>query len=388
MPDGRRPGRQAAEGACLHGTGKRWAARWRDADGRQRYRAFERKLDAENFLARLRADLMRGSYIDPREGKVTLRSYTEQRWLPAQVHLRPNSASLYASHVANHIVPLLGGLPRGALRRPDCTAFVASPLAPSTVHTVYAVLRSLMQSAVEDQLIPANPCARVPLPRLDKRVVVPLLAGAVSALASEMPARYEVAVWLAAGGGLREGEAPGLTVPRVEFLTRRLVIVEQMQNKTLSPLKTRASRRVIPVDDLVLNAVTAHMQRWQPGLEQLLITNRLGRPVQRNSFGFCWREAVKSSRLPEGTRFHDLRHFFASTMIAAGLHPKVIQERLGPKTIGHLRPSVPEASERGAARSTRCSRPLTCARECHQAIMTRSRRSSDGRRASRPVGRV
>lgn len=102
-------------------------------------------------------------------------------------------------------------------------ALTAKQLAPSTVHTVYAVLRSLMQSAVEDQLIAANPCSRVPLPRLDKRVVVPLPAAAVSALATAMSPRYELAVWLAAGAGLREGEALGLTVPRVEFLARRLV---------------------------------------------------------------------------------------------------------------------------------------------------------------------
>ena len=84
-----------------------------------------------------------------------------------------------------------------------------------------------------------------------------------------------------------------------------------MQNKVLSPLMTRASRRVIPVDDLVLNAATAHMQRWAPGPGQLLITNRLGRPVQRNSFGDCWREAVRAAGLPAGTRFHDLRHYYA-----------------------------------------------------------------------------
>ena len=108
---------------------------------------------------------------------------------------------------------------------------------------------------------------------------------------------------------------------------------------------------MVPVDDLVLNAVTAHMQRWAPGPGQLLITNRLGRPVQRNSFGHCWREAVKAAGLPAGTRFHDLRHFYASTLIAAGLHPKVIQERLGHATIaetmdtyGHL---FPDASEHG-----------------------------------------
>jgi integrase len=199
-----------------HGKGKRWDARWRDHAGKPRHRAFERKLDAERFLAGLKADLLRGTYIDPAQGKITLRSYAEQRWLPSQVHLRPNSASLYASHVANHVVPALGDRPLGALRRPDCTAFVAAlaakPLAPSTVHTVYAVLRSLMQSAVGDQLIPANPCSRVPLPRLDKPVVVPLPAAAVSALAAAMPPRYELAVWLAAGAGLREGEALGLTV--------------------------------------------------------------------------------------------------------------------------------------------------------------------------------
>jgi integrase len=74
-----------------------------------------------------------------------------------------------------------------------------------------------------------------------------MAAAAVSALAAAMPARYELAVWLGAGAGLREGEALGLTVPRVEFLARRLVIVEQMQNKVLSLLKTRASTRVVPL---------------------------------------------------------------------------------------------------------------------------------------------
>ena len=76
-PDGER------KPTARHGTGKRWAARWRDANGKQCMRSFERKLDAANFLTGLRADMMRGSYIDPRQGKITLRSYAEQRWLPS-----------------------------------------------------------------------------------------------------------------------------------------------------------------------------------------------------------------------------------------------------------------------------------------------------------------
>lgn len=79
--------------------------------------------------------------------------------------------------------------------------------------------------------------------------------------------------------------------------------------------------------------------------EQLLITNRCRRPVGRSSFGDCWRKAVKAAGLPQATHFHDLRHFYASTLIAAGLHPKAIQTRLGHATIaetmdtyGHLFP--------------------------------------------------
>jgi hypothetical protein len=102
-----------------HGTGKRWQVRWRDAEG-----AFDRKLDAERFLTGLRTDVMRGIYIDPREGKVTVRAYAEQR-----------SASTCTSHIGNHVVPLLGDRSLGSIRWPDCAAFVAAlarKLAPST----------------------------------------------------------------------------------------------------------------------------------------------------------------------------------------------------------------------------------------------------------------
>ncbi|GII54465.1 hypothetical protein Pth03_28540 [Planotetraspora thailandica] len=77
----------------------------------------------------------------------------------------------------------------------------------------------------------------------------------------------------------------------------------------------------------------------------MLITNRSGRPVQRSPFGRCWRAAIAGAGLPRGTRFHDLRHFYASSLIRANLNPKVIQTRLGHATIaatmdtyGHLFP--------------------------------------------------
>jgi integrase len=153
-------------------------------------------------------------------------------------------------------------------------------------------------------------------------------------------------VALGAGLGLREGEAFGLTLPRVDVLRRKVHILNQAQRGQLAAdLKTGASTRVIPADDWVLNEINAHIQRCGTGPDGVIVTNRLSKVAQRNAFGTCWREAVASAELPAGTRFHDLRHFYASTLIAANLNPKVIQTRLGHATItetmdtyGHLFP--------------------------------------------------
>jgi integrase len=339
-----------------------WEARWRDLSGAQRKKSFARKVDADRYATSIEHSMLTGAYVDPAAGRTTLTNFAEQRWLPSLVHVRPNTLDLYRAHLRNHVLPALGGRPLGSLRRQDCRTFVAAlaaRLAPATVSTVYAVLRMVMQTAVDDGLVAANPCSRVPLPRIERRVIEPLPAAAVVALAEAMPARYAVTVWLAAGAGLREGEALGLTAPRVDFLRRRVHVEEQLQGvnggpPSLAPLKTRASRRVVPVDDGVLQVVTQHMQRWEPSPGGLLVTNRLGAPVRRSSFGHCWQVAVTACELPSGTRFHDLRHFYASALIGAGLHPKAIQSRLGHATIaetmdtyGHLFPDS-EDHGRGA----------------------------------------
>jgi integrase len=79
----------------------------------------------------------------------------------------------------------------------------------------------------------------------------------------------------------------------------------------------------------------------------------VGRLIRRSAFGDTWRAAVEAAGLPAGTRYHDLRHFYASTLIAANLSPKVIQARLGHATIaemmdtyGHL---FPDSEDLGRA---------------------------------------
>jgi integrase len=314
---------------------KRWLALWRGADGEEHGKAFAKQSDAQKYGTAMEADALRGiRYADPRRGAIIVREYGEDVFLPSMLHLRPNSADTYASRLRNHIYPALGTRRIGTITRSDVQSFVSlvsSKVAPCTTELVYAVLRAMMQSAVDadPQVIPVNPCSRIKLPKAAKRVVEPLPAAAIVALRDALTPRYRVAVPLGAGLGLREGEAFGLTLPRVDFLRRKVHVLDQAQRGQLAAdLKTHASVRVVPADDWVLNEINAHIQRYGTGPGGVIITNRWGRVAQRNTFGECWREAVTAAGLPTGTRFHDLRHFYASALIAANLNPKVIQARL------------------------------------------------------------
>lgn len=342
------------------GRGRRWLAVWTGPDGHEHGKAFARKAEADRHGTAMEADQLRGVYIDPRRGTVLARDYGEAKFLPSLVHLRPNSAATYASHLRTHWWPLVGDRQIRSLSKSDMKAAVAAlsaRLAPSTTETVFAVMRAMMAAAVEDGVIPLNPCSRVKLPEVHPREIEPLPAAAVIALRDALPGRYRISVPLAAGAGLRFGEATGLTVPRVSFLQRRIQVLEQMQNGMLAPLKTKASKRTVPVDDWVLSAITAHLQAYGPGPGQVIMASATGRLVRRSRFGEHWRAAVKAAGLPPGTRYHALRHFYASALIAANLNPKVIQARLGHGTIaetmdtyGHLFPDS-EGLGRGAVES-------------------------------------
>lgn len=329
----------------------RWLACWDGPNGKELTKTFSTKTLASDYATKMEASILEGRYFDTKNGASTLKDYAETKWLPSQVHLRTGSNTLYDQHLRTHIIPLLGSRKMGTLERSDMKAFVAAiskKLAPSTVHTVFSILRALMQGAVDDNVIKANPCSRVPLPYVEPTVVTPLSLNQVIAVMDAITPRYRLAVVLGAFVGLRSGEARGIKLDRVDFLRREINVVQQLQDGELVALKTKASLRKVPVDDFVLEEINRHINAGfhkKDGVA-VLITNRLGLATQRSSFNDRWQAAVEKAGLPKGTRFHDLRHFYASALIASNqLNVKDIQARLGHATsaetmdtYGHLFP--------------------------------------------------
>jgi integrase len=150
--------------------------------------------------------------------------------------------------------------------------------------------------------------------------------------------------------GLRQGECFGLTVDRVDFLRRHVRVDRQLvsvrgETPEFGPPKSRASYRTVPMPDLVAVTLSDHLARYRAGRVGLVFSNRAGDPLRRSNFGDMWRRAVTAAGLPAWATFHDLRHFYASLLIARGCSVKTVQRRLGHQsatetldTYGHLWP--------------------------------------------------
>lgn len=302
----------------------KWRARYRDHDGKEHARHFERKTDAQRWLNEVTASLVTGQYVDPRAGRGSLEEYALQ-WQASHVG-GDASARIVDNALRVHIIPAIGARSLASLRRSNVQSFVkgiSEQLGPGSVRNVYDVLRGVLTAAVEDKKITASPCVRITLPKLPDKEIVPPTVEQVQAIGDAMPDRMQTAVVMLAGSGLRIGELLGLRVGDVDFL-RRTVRVERQRNQAgaLVPPKTAKSARTVPLGKVVIDALAAHLAAYPS--KEWLFTAEDGKPLMYRRWKADWKAAA-----PAGITTHDLRHFCASALIAGGASVKQVQTFLG-----------------------------------------------------------
>jgi integrase len=153
------------------------------------------------------------------------------------------------THLRRHVYPTFGDRSLASVRPSEVQAWVRGlegHLAPSTIEVVYSFLAGVFR-AVRDRLIVATPCVDVRLPTREPKRVEPLATEQVEALIAAMPDRYRVLVVLAAGTGLRQGEAFGVELGAIDWLRRTLHVRQQLVLMPggapyVAPLKTPFSR--------------------------------------------------------------------------------------------------------------------------------------------------
>src|SRR5215207_1324083 len=142
----------------------RWQARYLDAAGVRHTapRTFPSKVDATRYLAQVEADLLRGSWADPKLGRVTFGEWVEQ-WRPTTANLRPGTLVLYDYQLRRFLLPAFGSVPLGRLDTMTVRAWLAdlhreAEVTPTTIAKAYRLLRRILNVAVEAGYLPRNPC--------------------------------------------------------------------------------------------------------------------------------------------------------------------------------------------------------------------------------------
>ena len=333
------------------------------------------KRDAERALREVLLSLEKGSYVKP--NKVTLGEWLRQ-WLKdyASMNTTDRTQESYTSIVERHLIPALSRVPLADLQAQHIQSYYAGKLekgradgkgglsARSVVYH-HRILSKALDYAVKMGMIVRNVADVVQPPRV-KRVAMSTLSSeeVIRFLDAARETDYYVFFATLLYTGLRRGELLALRWRNLDLEDGNLTVVETAYklsngNYVIKEPKTPQSRRTVTLPSSLVELFKAYLAdqellRIQLGVslnaDDFVFIRPDGSPINPNAITLAFRRIIKRAGLRD-IRIHDLRHTHATLMLRAGVHPKVVSERLGHANIGitldiysHVLPGLQEAA--------------------------------------------
>lgn len=352
------------EGSIYQRKDGRWVASITLEHRKRKYFYGETRREVQEKLKTALHEQQRGTLATgPQQ---LLKTYLEQ-WLE-QVY-KPSvkllSYQQYRSVVRKHLIPVLGHIPLQKLTAEKIQALYTrrlnEGLAPRTIVLIHAVLHRALENAVKWGLVPRNVANLVTPPRVERYEAQTLTAEqVVKLLETAQESHIESLLIMAVTTGMRRGELLALHWDDVDF-EKGVVYVRRTVNRINgygmreTEPKTKSSRRRIVLPGIALEALKEHRLhqdqmrakvggKWRE--QRIVFSNRYGGFLLPERVGRLFHKLLIDAGLPD-MRFHDLRHSAATILLVAGVHPKVVQERLGHSTVAmtmdiysHVLPSM------------------------------------------------
>jgi integrase len=279
--------------------------------------------------------------------KTTVAAFVE-RWLASnEANVKPSTARRYRDLLRLHVLPVIGALPlvrTTPLHVQELhAAWRAKGLSPTSCYHAHYILHRVFAQAVRWRILPNNPCDFTDAPRRGTTELQVWNATQVAAVLSACAGDDLEALWrLALLTGMRRGELLGLRWDDVD-LERGVLAVRRTLSRgqggmwEIGSPKTTSGRRSIALPPSARESLQRHRlrqleRRLALGLawhdEGYVFTNATGGPLHVNSLAHRFGKLIERASVPR-IRFHDLRHTSATLLLAQGVHPKIVQERLG-----------------------------------------------------------
>jgi integrase len=307
---------------------------------------------AAGALARIIADLGSGAFVEP--NKTTVAVFL-QRWL-AHIKTQVGAATFrrYWQHAGNTIIPELGTVRLCKLRPEQISEFYSRALeggrhddrdgglSPRTVAQVHTMLKQALGQACVWRAIPYNPADLVKPPKVQRKEMKTIDTDATARmLDAARGTTIFIPVLLGVLCGLRRGEICALRWRSVDLENGQLAVVASRPQGGIEKETKGGRGRLIALPIMVVTEL--RRCRTQQAEQLLRLGVRLtddhhvysrvdGTPYWPGRLTRSFKSFMREHQLPQ-IRLHDLRHSHATHLLAAGVHPKIAQERLGHASI-------------------------------------------------------
>ncbi|MFF9279578.1 tyrosine-type recombinase/integrase [Streptomyces griseosporeus] len=328
--------------SAVHGQGKRWQARYLGPDGKERTSLWRTKPEAEKEVTTQESAKLSGSWIDPDRGKTKIERVVFDIWLPATNTIERTKRE-YRGVMNRYLIPEWAGREIRSIRPSEAGAWqnlltTKYELAGTTPNRVARLVRSVFRLAVIDRMIPLSPFDGIKAPTLVAPQIDPPDVDTVRAILDEAHHdRWAVMTELDALTGLRSGEIRGLRLDKLRLLHKALDVHQQLiyeagKGYYLDKLKTGAGRRTLPLTQRAVDLLAEYIAKYPPATSGpwagLVFTMPDGQPIGESTLDWAFKAMCRKAGA-RPYRWHDLRHHYASVLIAGGENPKVVSKRLG-----------------------------------------------------------
>ncbi|KAA6220917.1 site-specific integrase [Streptomyces albofaciens JCM 4342] len=296
----------------------RYQARYLGPDGidRPAPHTFRTKREADGWLADRQSEVRAGDWQAPDAGAVNFKVYALQ-WVDER-GLAATTDELYRRLLRLHVLPTFEGLDLDEITPPRVRTWRTERLqttgAATTVAKAYRLLKAIMETAVEDELIRRNPCRIKGAGKESAKERPTATVEQVDALADAMGPRWRLMVYIAAYGPARPEEQAAMRRPDVDLENVGVWIRTAEPELTTGrrapgDTKSAAGKRFLVLPKFMAVDLERHLD-WYAAKEPngLLFVGERGKPFRRSTFGRKWRKARARVGLPDDFRFYDLRH--------------------------------------------------------------------------------
>lgn len=314
--------------------GHAWRVQYRSPDGKSRTKqGFRTKAEAQAWADKNAVAVREHDWIDPSAGKVTV-GVLMPAWEATLTHLKPKTRHEALGMWRRCVEPAWSDRQVASIKTSEVQAWVSGiDKSASYVRQVHAVLAQILDLAVQDKALRANPARGVKLPRKVPKSKTYLTANQLGMLAQHS-GDYAPLVWLLGTVGLRWGEAAALRACDVNVLRRRISVERNAvlvgREVIIGTPKTHEVRQVA-VPASVMNMLRPLVESRLP--DALLWPGPDGAPLRVPSPKQWFYKAVSKCRAEDDSfpalSPHGLRHTAASLMVSSGANVKVVQSQLG-----------------------------------------------------------